>query len=67
MDVEIAAVLADLSYNENGFPPTPAGWIPIGHSAQNDTGFTGNAFYNSSTSTLVIGFGGTAGSSDFYC
>jgi len=64
VDVNTAALLAGASYNESGFPTPPAGWDALAPSMQLDSGFTGNAFFNSSTNTLVIGYGGTNGQSD---
>ncbi|AUQ66366.1 DUF2974 domain-containing protein [Phaeobacter inhibens] len=65
LDPTTALQLADLSYNEYGTPSnTPQGWSALVPSVQTETGFTGNAFYNSSSNTLVVGFGGTNDGSD---
>lgn len=67
IDVEIALQLSDVSYNEIGTPlDTPTGWDAIQPSTQVSSGFTGNAFYNSSSNTVVIGFGGTNGAMDLW-
>ncbi len=64
IELRDAALLADSSYNQINRPAAPGGWIAVRDSVQLENGFTGNAFYNAGSNTLVIGFGGTDGTAD---